>query len=106
MQLDTGFHALGYKSAVGLHPIFQTLNVSFRQTLASRAWTLCMHTDEPINRPFIPITHYRLMSDSMWADFSNNISFRPSLRNMCTSTSHTVQKMSCYFSYLWCITQT
>ena len=70
-----------------------TLNVSLRPGRASRAQTLCMHTDKPINRPFIPIIHFRVMSDSMWADCSNNISFRPSLRNVCTSTAtHTLYK--------------
>lgn len=70
-----------------------TLNVSLRLGRASRAQTLCMHTDEPINWPFIPITHYRLTSDSMWADCSNNISFRPSLRIVCTPTAtHTLYK--------------
>lgn len=75
--------------SLGLHPLVSdTHRQCIRQTPASRVQTLCMHTDEPINRPFIPMTYYTLTSDRMWADCSNNISFRPSSRNVYTSTSH------------------
>lgn len=40
-----------------------TVNVGFRQTLAFRVWTHRMHTHETRKRPFIPITHHRLMSE-------------------------------------------
>lgn len=48
MQLASVFHALGSKSAVALHPVLLlVIKVNFRQTSASRVWTLCMHEDEP-----------------------------------------------------------
>lgn len=92
----------------GLHPLVSdTHRQCIRQTPAARVQTLYMHTDEPINRPFIPMTYYTLMSDRMWEDCSNNISFGPSLRNVYTSTAHALIKKntSRYFSYVWCITQ-
>lgn len=97
--------------SLSLHPpVSDTHRQCIRQTPASRVQTLCMHTDEPINRPFIPMTYYTLTSDRMWADCSNNISFRPSSRNVYTSTSHArlekkEKNASCYFSYVQCETQ-
>lgn len=97
--------------SLGLHPLVSdTHHQCIRQTPASRVQTLCMHTDEPINRPFIPMTYYTLTSDRMWADCSNNISFKTIFKKcVYFHIPRTVRKKrknaSYYFSYVQCETQ-
>lgn len=63
MKQDAGFHAFGYTSAIGPNPfLLDTHCQYFSQTIASRVQTRCLHTNKPINRSVIPMTHYILVS--------------------------------------------